>query len=187
MKKWNFTFEANACKIHLSSGSEAIFNADFCQIYDATEKNKFIISIADHRVSKKATCAIKCFGNVKMSCGKFCHFSDGDKFELLGQNFTVRVAFTALKRKFSSVISGTSEEIDIPEVFPIGWSEPGDYLMYYRPEDSSRFKSNKVAMFDVDWTIIKTKRQLKHNFYSNKHNFSPETSTLFNPPIKVIL
>ena len=158
MKKWHFTFESKSLKINLSSGSEAIFDSNFRQIYDFKVKNKFIISIADHRVTKKATCAIKCYGDVKLKTGKFCHFSDGDQFELLGKEFTVTVAVTPIKRKFSSAFSEPANELEIPEIFPVGWSQPGDFLMYYRPEDTSLFKSNKVAMFDIDWTIIKTKR-----------------------------
>ena len=35
------------------------------------------------------------------------------------------------------------------------WSNTNDYLIYY--DDNKLNKNNKIASFDLDWTLIKTK------------------------------
>lgn len=162
MKRWRYQFESDNGILELISGEEAFFDADLCRIFDVSNiKDKFIVNVSDHRVSKKAACSIKSYGDVEIRINNelkrkiFHHLKDGDTIKTQNKVFTIRLESGSKKRTYSSCF----KERTLPKIdnsFPVGWSEPAHHLLYYRPKDCTRFRSNKAVLFDVDWTIIKT-------------------------------
>ena len=106
-------------------------------------------------------CSLKSFGDVSLFLNgvkkrKFmCHLKHGDKIEAKSGAFEVKFTSEKKKRTWSQKFP---PEITQPEVdsalFPVGWSEPGHNLIYFRPKDCSRFGSNKGCGLNQVFIIV---------------------------------
>jgi len=152
MKKWLVILETESKTIEIAPGAEVYFDAHFHILSEnyAENREKFVLSVSDNRVSRKVLCSLKSFGDVSLFLNgvkksKFlCHLKHGDKIEAKSGAFEVKFTSDKKKRTWSKKFT---PEMPHPTVdnalFPAGWSEPGHNLIYFRPNDCSRFGSNK--------------------------------------------
>lgn len=118
--------------------------------------------MVDSNVCLKPVCSLKSTGKIPLTYQdeekkKFMiYLEENDYFIINGQKVeTQLIQKKARKRKWRLRDTTVSSVVLDKDIFPIGWSEPGHNLIYYRP--SELIQGEKVVIFDVDGTIIKTK------------------------------
>ena len=120
----------------------------------------------------------------------FLDFEMLQRLILLNKKRNVEIVSTFLRRmSLSNVESDFLSNIN--PSFPPGWSKPDNNLLYYRPQDCTRFRSNKAVLFDVDGTIIKTKSgksfPLSYADWIMWHTeVKPKLSTLYDNGTRII-
>ena len=118
--------------------------------------------MVDSKVCLKPVCSLKSTGKIPLTYQdeekkKFMiYLEENDSFIINGQKVeTQLIQKKARKRKWRLRNGSVSSVVLDKDIFPVGWSEPGHNLIYYRPGEI--IHGEKVVIFDVDGTIIKTK------------------------------
>ena len=118
--------------------------------------------MVDSKVCLRPVCSLKSTGKIPINYQneekkKFMiYLEDNDLFIINGQKVETKLVQKKVrKRKWCLRDESVSSLLLDKDTFPIGWSEPGHKLIYYRPAEI--IQGQKTVIFDVDGTIIKTK------------------------------
>ena len=115
-------------------------------------------------MSLKPVCSLKSTGKIPLTYQdeekkKFMiYLEESDSFIVNGKKVETQLVQKKSRKRKWRLRESPSEVSSLVldnDTFPIGWSEPGHNLIYYRPNEI--IHGQKVVIFDVDGTIIKTK------------------------------